>query len=320
MIYHKKHDFFTKPNKTNSYWAGFIAADGNVGRKNNTLTITLSAKDKEHLSKFSSLVSVNYKPRIFRREHNFKAGDFVSFNLSSPQWKSDLSQNFGIEPAKTLNIGFPNTLNDRCLKAFICGYIDGDGCVYVDKARKNRIQLSTCGTLEMLSRMKEFFETEGKVKFTGEQIYSTKGIYTFMACGNTAMKILGFLYDEKLPLMERKWSRYTEQKAIHNPRTYLPWTQEDNESLRKHYATMTVAELRDNVFPDRSYTSIEKRCGYLGLRKMKQPEMKWTSEEDTLLNELRQNTKMKLKEIHEAHFSHRTFSSLKNRARLYKKT
>jgi len=318
MIYHKDHTFFAIPNETNSYWAGFIAADGNISNRGNTLSITLSAKDKEHLQKFSSLVSNGYSIREYQSEIECGLYDYVSFALSSQDWKTNLIQHWGIGPNKTFTITFPDGLSPENTKAFICGYIDGDGCVYVDKNRKNKIQLSICGTLEMLEGMKRFFEVEGGIRFSGEQIYATKSIYTFMASGRTAIKVLDFLYDNRLPLMERKWNRYLGQKAINNPGTYQIWTKKDNETIIKHHPTMSVSQMKDKFFPGRTYTSIEKRCGYLGLKK--HYETKWTNAEDELLSNLRKETKLKIREIHEQHFAYRTYSSVKQRARRYKKS
>lgn len=80
---------------------------------------------------------------------------------------------------------------------------------------------------------------------------------------------------------------------------------------------MTIAEIKEKYFNNRTYASIEKRCNYLGLKK--RFEIKWTPKEDHLLKTLREAGKLKIKEIHEKHFAYRTYSSVRNRARLYKK-
>ena len=60
MKYQNKNEtFFEKPSRVNSYWAGFIAADGCVYR--NTLKITLSKKDKAHLEALSSQLNEDYR-------------------------------------------------------------------------------------------------------------------------------------------------------------------------------------------------------------------------------------------------------------------
>ena len=44
--YTKNEDFFSVPNLTNSYWAGFIAADGHLTSKGATLQINIQARDR----------------------------------------------------------------------------------------------------------------------------------------------------------------------------------------------------------------------------------------------------------------------------------
>ena len=60
--YERQHnvndDFFNNPNILNCYWAGFIAADGCIGRRNNNvLSIGLSSKDKQHLETFKNNIN-----------------------------------------------------------------------------------------------------------------------------------------------------------------------------------------------------------------------------------------------------------------------
>ena len=50
--HHIDDDFFSEVNELNSYWAGFIAADGNISKNNKCLTITLSIKDESILFRF----------------------------------------------------------------------------------------------------------------------------------------------------------------------------------------------------------------------------------------------------------------------------
>lgn len=72
MRYQKNHNFFKNKNPLNSYWAGFIAADGSISSKGNELKIALSAKDAGHLEKLSSLLSENYSLREEDRSLNDK--------------------------------------------------------------------------------------------------------------------------------------------------------------------------------------------------------------------------------------------------------
>lgn len=258
--YRKNHVFFETPNLLNSYWAGFIAADGNISLKEN--------------------------------------------------WK--------VVPKKTKTLLFPKGLSPNNTKAFICGYIDGDGCITVWKRGRNeKISLSICGTLDVLDGIKNFLEIHGGIKFSGEQIYPSKGIYTFHVGGTTAIKVLNFLYIDSLPLLERKWNKFLEYKKNNKIRKYILWSEEDELILIKNHPNMTIKQIKAKFFPNRTYESVEKKCHYMGLKK--HYEIKWTEEEDGLLENLRQNTDLKIKQIHEQYFSYRTFPSVKNRCRKFKR-
>lgn len=51
------HHFFSKDNEASFYWAGFIAADGNVEKRSNRIKIELALVDIQHLHKFKTDVS-----------------------------------------------------------------------------------------------------------------------------------------------------------------------------------------------------------------------------------------------------------------------
>src|SRR3990167_6318101 len=55
-------DFFNSiDTEEKAYWLGFISGDGNVGRNNNLLTISLSRLDKKHLIKFKNDIKSEHK-------------------------------------------------------------------------------------------------------------------------------------------------------------------------------------------------------------------------------------------------------------------
>ena len=55
-LYTQNENFFSEPNDKNSYWAGFIAADGGIEKTSNRLRIGLSIKDRELLEVFAQQV------------------------------------------------------------------------------------------------------------------------------------------------------------------------------------------------------------------------------------------------------------------------
>lgn len=218
---------FEEVHNKSSYWAGFIAADGNIkqpkyGQK--VLTITLAEKDREHLEKFKEFVQSN-KP-IYK----YKNGAY-SFEISSDKICEDLLNNFNIDVRKTFTLRFPN-LKLKPRLAFIIGYIDGDGCLYIDK-KTNMLSLSIVGTENILREIEINFNRILKIT-TKRTLYSKNGnkIYDIRWNNKQARLIV-----ENLKLiigstsyLERKWI-----KAFNNVETYNPFQKSLNkcEEVRK---------------------------------------------------------------------------------------
>lgn len=313
MKFQKNHNFFKNKNPLNSYWAGFIAADGNISSKGNTLKIALSAKDTEHLEKLSSLLSENYSLKEEERSLNDKIYKTISFGLSSKQWKDDLKENWNITPAKSLTLEFPEFDSLENKKSFICGYIDGDGSMCVSN---NKFTLQILGTESFLSSILVFLVNEQVVEENTITIAEHKMICTLSFGSSTAISVLDFLYDENLPLLERKWDKFLKHKRNRVYQKRIKWTEEDNQTLRDNHPTMSIRQMMEKFFPNRTYTSIEKRCAYLGLKK--HYEQKWTDEEKSLLLE-KYNEDMRHRDIWKQHFPGRTYSSVKGAIQKLKK-
>lgn len=186
-------DFFSKPDLENSYWAGFIAADGCVldgGERDNQLVIGLNSKDGYHLEKLKSSIragKIDY--------HKSK----VRYRLSSNKVCDDLRRVFNITPRKSLALK-PPKLNTDCAYAFIAGYVDGDGCYRRDRTRP---RITFVGTYEILSWMMVVYGIEKTPKKTGN-------IFRIDITGDNAIQIRDSYCDMDLPLLERKKNRWEE--------------------------------------------------------------------------------------------------------------
>ncbi len=130
-------DFFSKDTEEAFYWAGFIAADGNISkskRRNTRFSINLSIKDIEHLEKFKKCIKSDAKIRTFLPKAKPQIdGRFIAvkekcqIGIGSVKMVNDLKR-FGVIPGKTYIFNIPDEiLNNKNIWHFIRGYFDGDG-------------------------------------------------------------------------------------------------------------------------------------------------------------------------------------------------
>lgn len=143
------HFFDAIDTQAKAYWLGFIAADGNVDRKNRRLVIRLAAKDCEHLERLNVCLGSN-KPiaigavRAFGKEYESANLDFASKILVAGL------QAHGITPNKSLTHEWPRFLPDPLVAHYLRGYFDGDGSFHIDAKRPWNIAASLLGTRPFL--------------------------------------------------------------------------------------------------------------------------------------------------------------------------
>lgn len=142
-------DFFSKDIPESFYWAGFIAADGNLYNTgyNIRLSIKLSTKDIDMLYKFKKCIK--YTGPVYstsqKRNETMTYGSYIQ--IHSHKIAKSLSR-FNIAPKKSLTYVFPEWLITHPLvNHFMRGYNDGDGGFsYSNKC----LYISVCGTNEFL--------------------------------------------------------------------------------------------------------------------------------------------------------------------------
>lgn len=150
------YNIFENLNNQNClYWLGFIAADGNVSDKLNTIGIGLQNKDKSHLEKFVNYIN---RPLIIHDvlHHKKYLQSVVRFN--NLECKNALI-NLGITPNKTKTL----VIDEKILNwHFIRGLIDGDGCIRFFKYKNKNLCLISVLTasLKFAEQIKSFFIKE----------------------------------------------------------------------------------------------------------------------------------------------------------------
>lgn len=183
------------------YWAGFIAADGNLRKRGpKELSIMLNIKDLEHLKKFKAFLKFEGEVKI--KEYK-STGKVCRLSITNKFIYEDLINNFNITPQKSLTLQPPTKLTKNQSLAFIAGYIDGDGHIatFLTKGRTvPQLKMDILGTENVLNWIKNEFNLKDK------KLLKLKNVYRFSVGGNTLTRtILEPIKNLGLPLLQRKW-------------------------------------------------------------------------------------------------------------------
>ncbi len=192
------HNFFTIPDKTSAYVAGFIAADGCIV-KDRIIQVAVNVKDETHLR--GLLTAMDGTANV-----SYGLDNTVKFSFPSTQMAEDLKKHYNITPRKSLTLEPPNIKKKSLIKSFISGFIDGDGCFRYGAQSKHGnwkyLCLEVVSTRPFLEWMDANLPETGRVRDDGEY---ARLAYT---C-KKAFEVYNYLHDPTLPLLERKWdNRY----------------------------------------------------------------------------------------------------------------
>lgn len=211
-IYSADQNFFEKPNVLNSYWAGFLAADGCITGKQ-TVCIDLSPVDRDHIEKF--VADTKFTGHIREAEYpgmlygKPKMCKHCSISIScAPLWPLHLEQNFNITRKKSLTLQPPQGLTHKQAIAFIAGYFDGDGCVmFVEKGNAFWLSMSFVGTMAMMQWIQDHCDriapaTSGR---QGSKANKKGNIATYGIAGKRAEILITEILKLKIPRLTRKW-------------------------------------------------------------------------------------------------------------------
>lgn len=128
-----------------SYWAGFIAADGNISQPpENSIKIQLSVKDDVLLHRFKKHIDWTGEVK-YQQSSGFTRGPMCSIKVCGvPEYIEILEEIYSVTPAKTFTIKSPNVEGENKL-AYLVGLIDGDGSIgfYNGDIRKPRVSIAT---------------------------------------------------------------------------------------------------------------------------------------------------------------------------------
>ena len=200
------HFFFSRDNERSFYWAGFLAADGNIDGKKNRIILALATKDKDHLEKLKLDIECpcpifnqtrkDARP-AFKQEYYYKS----TVRFTSKQMVQDLLR-FNVVPLKSKIFKFPINLQDNDnVRHYIRGLIDGDGWIYTE-CNSSCIGLS--GTPDCVNAVFNILKQKCGLK-SGCSYVREDGL-GIMHSGrlDDNLSIINYLYNDAIIYLDRK--------------------------------------------------------------------------------------------------------------------
>lgn len=122
-----RHDYFAEiDNPMKAYLLGWLASDGNVKKRENTIRLRLNRKDEEILHLFRRELAPFHPVTPYEgRRSSGETSPMGRFEVNSEQMKCDLIR-LGVTPDKTLTFQYP-PIPAEFDAPFLLGYFDGDG-------------------------------------------------------------------------------------------------------------------------------------------------------------------------------------------------
>ena len=207
-IYKVNDNYFSELTNDNCYYAGFIAADGNIDNSKTKLTIGLSKKDRIFLENFLQDLESDYT--IYEEEKDGFINNSIS--ITSNSICNDLEKYFNIVPNKSL-IYCPPNLNDSFLDCFIMGLIDGDGTIGFSKRKEgtqDSLYISIVGTYDTVNLVKTRFEVI--LEKETSKLYQrdkNKNFWQYRISDKNARIIFNYFYNNypNISKLNRKWTK-----------------------------------------------------------------------------------------------------------------
>ncbi len=161
---------------------------------------------------------INYTGQVV--QYNSEGFDKSVVRLScGEEWFSDLKNNFNIVPRKT-KILQPPILTDYLAWCYLIGFIDGDGCLHVNKRDILSINITAASRdiLEWVLKQTEGFKGKRDRK---RKVRESGDYYQFSIAGEPCIKMFLFLREFPVPKLARKWQNPKIQELIDKNYSHL---------------------------------------------------------------------------------------------------
>jgi len=187
-------DYFEEMDSSEkAYWLGFIVGDGNIGKTGEggtgySLTVSLNAKDTDHLLKLRNAMSSS---------HSIHESGKDGFALSITRKKivEDLEK-YGVVPCKSHKTYMPD-IPEKYHRHFIRGLFDADGSISGNS-------FTICGSRQLMQDVNEII---GTIINSKNDIYkhpSKENYVVHYGKQTDKRNIYEYLYDDAQTYLERK--------------------------------------------------------------------------------------------------------------------
>lgn len=215
-----------------AYWIGFLAADGcvyvNEEQGHAKVNLSVEASDIAHLQRFQQGLQTAAKVHVRSNGGGYNHhGKVAVISISNPHLVRALAK-WGIVPQKSLSLAWPIHFPAHLIPAYIRGYFDGDGTIYL-RHRLSRVGTEvletvcrfTSGSLAYLEALQKELSLKG---IKSNPIYRNQQSNTFvLPLSSRRENLLVFsdlIYHDCTVYLERKRAIFQEMEVYHAQHPY----------------------------------------------------------------------------------------------------
>lgn len=206
-----------------AYILGFLYADGNVGLKKGTVTLSLQESDSEILNKINKCICSNAPLHIIDQSNHRQPNENTDYHYSNMASLKIYSKHichklieYGVYENKSLILEFPQWINQDLYNHFIRGYFDGDGsfCTRVADGYGRRDLITITSTDSFCRSIKSIISDT--LNIPSGNIYDASchnGITKVLSISgaNQTKLILDWIYKDANLYLERKHNLYLDR-------------------------------------------------------------------------------------------------------------
>ena len=210
---HNTEYFKQIDNEEKAYWLGFIAADGYLNKRGNTVGICLDINDSSHLEKFKT--SIQYTGNIFIRKSQFSKEHRITEKSVIEIYSRELSKDiekYGLDYNKSHSLSVISNIPKELVNHFVRGVFDGDGCFFFSKGttpkHKGSPGITITGTKNFLEFICEFIPDVPK---SLQHDKRTEGTYIlYLKSIKRYRRFTDFIYKNATVSLDRKFKKHQE--------------------------------------------------------------------------------------------------------------